>query len=110
MGAEGGSKIQAMSAGYKTGNTARVVVNDVDVLEKAGRGINVVVLAGQNHEVMYQKTYDTHASEKQSELLAADEASVPVGSVIVAVCKDECQKKLTDSVREIFTNMGAKNQ
>jgi archaeosine-15-forming tRNA-guanine transglycosylase len=40
--------------------------------------------------------------------LAADEATVPVGSVIIVACRDECSRKLTDSVREIFVNMGGK--
>lgn len=50
---EGGSKIQALSQGYKHGNKARIIVNDKDVLEKAGRGFNVIVLAGRNHEIIH---------------------------------------------------------
>jgi hypothetical protein len=42
----GGSKIQALSQGLNNGNNARIVVNDKDVLEEAGRGFNVVALAG----------------------------------------------------------------
>jgi len=42
-----------LSQSKENGNNARIVVNDVDVLEKAGRGISVVALAGQNHEVIY---------------------------------------------------------
>jgi hypothetical protein len=50
---EGGSKIQALSQGKLHGDNARIIVNDVDILEKPGRGMNVAVLAGQNHEVIY---------------------------------------------------------
>lgn len=92
---EGGSKIQAISQGFKHGNSARIVVNDKDVLEKAGRGLNVVVLSGKNHEVMSSKTYDTFASKKNSEQMASDLATVPVGSVIVVAAKDEASKNLT---------------
>jgi hypothetical protein len=42
-----------LSAGSKDGNAARVVLNDVDILEKAVRGINIIALAGQNHEVIF---------------------------------------------------------
>jgi len=49
---QGGSKIQAVSSGYLDGNNARIIVNDKDLLAKAGRGINVVALAGQNHDVI----------------------------------------------------------
>lgn len=105
---EGGSKIQALSAGFKHGNTARIVVNDKDVLEKAGRGMNIVVLAGQNHEVMFSHTYDTFASAKASEQIVEDEAAVPVGSVIIVACKDECSRKLSQGVKDILIAMGAK--
>jgi hypothetical protein len=105
---EGGSKIQALSQGYLTGNNARVVVNDEDVLEKAGRGINVVVLAGANHEVILSKSFDTFASSKQAEDMAATLAAIPVGSVIIAAVKDEASKRLSQSAKDIFINMGSK--
>jgi hypothetical protein len=48
------------------GSNARVVVNGKDVLEKPGRGFNVVVLAGVNHEVMMAKSYDTFGNQDAS--------------------------------------------
>jgi len=105
---EGGSKIQAMSAGFKHGNTARIVVNDEDVLGKAGRGLNIVVLAGQNHEVMFKQTYDTYANGKASSQIVEDEAAVPPGSVIIIACMDECSAKLSQGVKDILVAMGAK--
>lgn len=104
----GGSKIQALSQGYKNGNKARIVVNDVDVIEKVGRGINVVALAGQNHEVIFSKSYDTFADAAASQRLISDEAGLPVGTVIVAVVKDEGSKKLSQAAKDVFINMGAK--
>lgn len=83
-------------------------MNDRDVLEKAKRGINVVVLAGNNHEVISSNTYDTFASEKNSEQMAADLAAVPVGAVIVAAIKDEGSRKLTQAAKDAFINMGSK--
>lgn len=90
------------------GNNARIVVNDEDVLEKAGRGVNIIALAGQNHEVIHSQTYDTFASKKASEQLAADLATIPLGSVIVAAVKDEASKSLTQSAKDFFINMGSK--
>jgi len=43
---EGGSKLQALSQGLNDGNNARIVVNDKDILESAGKGFNLVALAG----------------------------------------------------------------
>merc|ERR1712167_205854 len=51
---QGGSKIQALSQGYKHGNVARILINDKDVI-KGGRGFNLVVLAGKDHEVIHAK-------------------------------------------------------
>lgn len=51
---EGGSKIQALSSGYISGgNSARIVLNDKDILEKASRGFNMIALAGKNHEIIH---------------------------------------------------------
>jgi hypothetical protein len=55
---QGGSKIQALSAGFGNGNDARIVINDKDVLATSSKGYNVVVLAGQNHEVISTNAYD----------------------------------------------------
>lgn len=105
---EGGSKISAHSSGFVSGNKATIMVNDKNILEKPNRGINVAVLAGQNHEAIFVKTYDTFGSEKASEQLAADLATVPLGSVIVAAVRDEASSKLTQSVKDFFSNMGSK--
>lgn len=105
---ENGSKIQALSQGFLHGNNARIIVNDKDILAPAGRGINIAVLAGQNHEVMFIKTYDTYGVAGASEQLSADLAAVPVGSVIIAAVKDEASNKLEHNAKDHFINMGSK--
>ena len=50
---EGGSKIEAVSAGTKNGNTAAVKINGKSILTNLQMGINVVVLEGSNHEVLF---------------------------------------------------------
>jgi len=55
---EGGSRIEAVSAGLDNGDTAAVRVNGEDVLSEPKKGINVVVLEGSNHEVIFTGHYD----------------------------------------------------
>lgn len=57
--------------------------------------MNVVVLAGRNHEVISSNTYDTFAGKKHSEQMVSDLATVPVGSVIIVAVKDEASRKLS---------------
>lgn len=77
-------------------------------MKKAGRGFNVVALAGQNHEVMHMATYDTYADAAASDRMVKDFASAPVGTVIIAVVKDEGRKQLSQAAMDIFIGMGAK--
>jgi hypothetical protein len=104
---EGGSKIQALSS--VSPSQVRVVINDVDVLkaEQVKPGFNIVVLAGANHEVMFVKNYNTAASQDASHKLAEDEAAVPIGSVVIAVVKDDAGV-LTQSVKDVFAKYGSK--
>lgn len=103
---DGGSKIQALSIGKGSGNDARIVVNDKDVLEKSSRGFNVVVLAGQNHEVISQSNYDTSRDSKASQKMIEDYNAVPVGSVYVAAVMDDAAGALSNNAKEIFRSMG----
>lgn len=105
---QGGSKIQALSQGYKNGNQARVIINDKDVI-KAGRGFNLVVLAGKDHEVIHAKTYDTYANGGAADAMAKVIGSVPMGSVIVAVVRDEGSRRLSQGAKDAFKQMGAKD-
>jgi hypothetical protein len=84
------------------------LVNDKDVLEKATRGFNVAVLAGQNHEVISTNVYDTYANAKASKQMIDDYNTVPVGSVYIAAVMDEGSVKLSAEAKEIFQSMGAK--
>lgn len=83
-------------------------MNDKDVLEKPWRGFNVVVFAGANHEVIWSKNYDTFASKKHSDQMAADLAAAPYGSVVVAAVRDEASSNLTQAGKDAFVNMGSK--
>lgn len=96
-----------MSAGFDNGNTARIVLNDVDILENPSRGINVIALAGQNHEVIATKSYDTHGDPNASQQLVEDAAQAPPGTVVIAVVKDSAHKNLSQAAKDIFIGMGA---
>jgi len=108
---QGGSEIQALSIGFvdasNTGD-ARVLVNSKDVLTKASRGFNVVVLAGQNHEVISQTNYDTSKNPKAANDMITDFNSVPMGSVYVAVVMDDAAGSIHNNAKEIFRYMGSK--
>jgi len=97
-----------MSSGFKDGNKGRIVVNDKEILEKAKRGFNVAALAGQNHEIIAIKSYDTYGDSNASKRMVEDFATLPVGTVIVAVVKDEGSRKLTKAAKDIFISMGSK--
>merc|ERR1712167_36091 len=104
---QGGSKIQALSQGYKHGNVARILINDKDVI-KGGRGFNLVVLAGKDHEVIHAKTYDTYGNGGAADAMAKLIGSVPMGSVIIAAVRDEGSRRLSQSAKDAFKQMGAK--
>jgi hypothetical protein len=84
------------------------LVNDADVLDKSSRGFNIVILAGQNHEVISQTNYDTSTNEKASTQMIEDFNTVPVGSVVVATVMDDGAGKLSQEAKEIFKSMGGK--
>jgi len=108
-----GSEIVIYSGGYKAGKKnsyATITVNGEDVLskKKSRRGINLVVLNGENHEVIHNKRYNTYKKKNASNEMKKYIKSVPKGSIIIAAVKDEASKKLTYSGRRVFMKMGAK--
>jgi len=87
---EGGSKIQALSSGSE----ARILINNIDVLKDPKPGFNVIVLAGANHEIIFTKHYDTAGNTAAAQQMVEDEATAPIGSVIIAVMMGDGAKLL----------------
>jgi len=57
---------------------------------------------------MFVKNYNTGTSQEASHKLAEDEAAVPLGSVIIAVVKDDAAGAMTQGVKDVFNKYGSK--
>jgi hypothetical protein len=97
----GGSKISVESAGFTTGNYARIQVNDKDVLAKneAKRGLNMVALDFVTHKVNFKKTYDTYSDISASNALIEDFEKLPAYSIVIIAVKDEASKRFEKKAR-----------
>jgi len=85
-----------------------VRVNGKDVLVDPSKGINVVVLEGSNHEVIFTKTYDTATNADASAEMVTDSANAPPGSVVIATVKGSAAAALSKGAMDIFGSMGSK--
>jgi hypothetical protein len=106
----GGSKIEVHSAGYVSGNTATVLVNEKEVLSNkdAKRGINIVALDFETHKVIFSKSYDTYGNSGASGDLIKDfKEKLPQFCLVVAAVKDEASHSLSKDVKNLFREMGS---
>lgn len=80
-----------MSTGFVSheANSARIILNDKDILEKVGRGFNIIALAGKNHEIIHYQSYDTYGKDDASTQMIEDFNTFPIGSVVIATVFDE---------------------
>lgn len=106
---EGGSRIEFESAGFNDGNWASITVENETVLsrEQAKRGLNIVVLDGRTHKVLFRKNYDTWGNQNDVKALVTDSKKLPRGSVVIAVVKDEASRLMTPDAKKVFTKMGS---
>lgn len=106
---EGGSRIEFESAGFNDGNWASVTVENETVLsrEEAKRGINVVILDGRTHKVLFKKSYDTWGDKDSIKAMIEDSKKTPRGAVVIAAVKDEASRLLTDEAKKFFVKMGS---
>jgi len=105
---KGGSRIEGLSAGSENGNTARILVNGEDVLAEAKSGINVIVLDGTNHKIIYQGNYDTGKDQGAAARLAKDAQNTPKGAVVIAAVAGDAARFLSQEARDVFGSMGSK--
>lgn len=103
--------IQAASAGYTSGNSADITINDDPVgLEKNEnnhqRGLHIVIIDPSNYKLVAAKIFDTYKSSNAfEEFISGDH--LREGFVVVAACKDECTANLSPVVKKWFTDMGS---
>ena len=102
-----GNKIYVYSSTYDVPGyqNARVVVNDIEVLNVATRGHNMVVLDTYG-DVVSTTNYDTYGSPAASTALASALAGVSSGNIVVLTVYDA--SALTAGVRSaLVTGFGA---
>ena len=69
------------------------------------RGLHIVVINPHNGQVSNATVFDTYKSSATLEIFIKDK--VPQGHIVVAASKDECVRKLSDSVKMWFMDMGS---
>lgn len=77
---------------------------------KAKRGINIVALCFNTHNLLYTGSYDTYNSSSESTRLVndlKDVTKIPKSCVIVATVKDEASNNLSTDCKNIFKSMGS---
>lgn len=96
----------AQSAGYSSGNFARIEINNVR-LPVASRGLNVVVVDPFDGVIADTTSFDTHWSETDSNDFAKFLDWMDPGMIIVVCCKDDCVEHLTQDARRALQALGS---
>lgn len=108
---EGGSSFEVHSAGFTSGNYAKLFLNDKLVStcsnETGCRGLNLVAMDAVSHKVLHSAAYDTYGNNDQSKLLMTDVKKLPDGTIFMVAVKDEASNKLSEKVKEFFTKLGS---
>ena len=105
--------IRAQSAGYLSGNFASVNIF-CDGIEQPmtfifGRGLNLILIDQYIGTVLEAVSYDTNASQKDSEEFAHRLESVERGYLVVIVAKDDFYANLTDNAKRACKSFGSKH-
>ena len=103
--------IQASSAGHDAGNYAKITLNGFQVpVQKHSenteyRGLHIVVVNPKTGKIEVSRVFDTHKSSSEFEEFIS--TRVPTDHIVIAACKGECVKGLSDKAKEWFYNMGS---
>ena len=102
--------IQASSAGFEGGDSARISINDVAVEVEANennhyRGLHIVVISPGNGEVQWARAYDTHMDKTAMDQFIG--AGLQKNSIVVAACRDDCVARLSELAKTWFAEMGS---
>lgn len=95
----------------KENSYAVIKINDEEIVSRkqSRRGINLVILNGEDHSVIHNKRYNTYKYVEASNQMVAAIKKVPKGSIIIAAVKDDAKKNLNYAARRVFMNMGGTN-
>lgn len=102
--------VQVQAAEAEGGGFAYVTIDDEPVVVDCNennhyRGLHIVVINPNNGQVEQAKVFDTYKSSAILEIFIKDK--VPEGHIVVAASKDECARKLSNTVKMWFKNMGS---
>ena len=103
--------MQAHSAGLHGAMPAKIMINDeaVEMVKNENghyRGLHVALVDPNNGKVEVTKCFDTHKSSEEFEDFISK--PIPVGHIVVATCRDEVSKNLSDKGRNWFKSLGSK--
>ena len=91
--------ISATSGGYDNGDFAQIMINNVPIEMQANendnfRGVHMVVINNESGNVETNQIFDTY--ESSDKLDAFIDKEIPEGHIIIAACKDDMCKSLSD--------------
>lgn len=103
--------IKASSAGFNSGDFAKISINDIEVQVEANtdnhyRGLHMVIVNPNNGFVNSAKVFDTYKTSEHFDNFI--HAFIPDKSIVVAACKDECSVNLSNEGKYWFSQMGSK--
>lgn len=103
-----GASIVVRSAGEEQGAFGHIYVKGVDESPNA-RGYNVVVINPEKFNTTETRaSFDTHASEQESERMAQFIANIPNGRIVMVAASDEASFHLTENAVNALKSLGAK--
>ena len=72
------------------------------------RGLHVVCIDQETGEIKVAQVFDTYRDSIGIEYMTNDEDKFSQGDIVVAACKDDCQRKLSKTAKQWFANLGSK--
>ena len=102
--------ISATSGGYDNGDLAKIMINNVPIEMQANennhfRGLHLAVINNQNGHIETNQVFDTYDSSDKLDAFI-DQKEIPEGHIIIAACKDDMCKKLSDKAMMWFKGIG----
>lgn len=93
------------TGGFAPENPSSFIRLGDDALLKPGRGLGVVVL-NEHGEAVFSDTYDTHASEADSDALAQRLNALPEGHTVLMASSDEFTRSMTPALWQALGRLG----
>ncbi|XP_069329858.1 protein FAM3D-like [Eulemur rufifrons] len=75
------------------------------VKNNVGRGLNIALVNGTTGTMMGQKTFDMYSGDVQ--FLVKFLKEIPEGTLVLVASYDDPGTKMTDEVRQLFSNLGS---